>query len=460
MNMSLPLIQDRPTCQQVRAAGRAKRLCLFGAAPDTGNLGVSALGASVLRAVADRDPFAVVTVFDHGRGVRYDHVSADRRRFDYRRCGAVHTRRFWRPECLWEIRASAWLPMVRNAAAETIRRADVVLDVSGGDSFSDLYGRRRFRAVTLPKQIAIEQGRPLILLPQTYGPFRSDGARRLAARIVRRATMAWARDRASFGVLRDLLGDAFHPDRHRCGVDIAFALPAQAPADEASSGLGAAARWLDEPRGRPIVGVNVSGLLYNDSGAAARYGLRADYRQVVHRLLRRLVSETDARIMIVPHVRPTGARGECDLRAGRAAVASLDGAGSERIALIDGIDEPSGAKWLIGHCDWFCGTRLHATIAAMSSGVPAAAIAYSDKAAGVFETCGLHEHVADPRRQSSDDVVDRLWRSWSGRDSARAALAAHRAEIVRAATAPFDQVLGAMPRTPGHVEVRAERRAA
>lgn len=38
--------------------------------------------------------------------------------------------------------------------------------------------------------------------------------------------MAWARDERSFDVLKDLLGDAFDPLRHRSGVDVAFGLPA------------------------------------------------------------------------------------------------------------------------------------------------------------------------------------------------------------------------------------------
>ena len=38
---------------------------------------------------------------------------------------------------------------------------------------------------------------------------------------------------------------------------------------------------------------------------------------------------------------------------------------------------------------------MHATIAALSSGVPCATVAYSLKARGVFASCGMAHAVAD-----------------------------------------------------------------
>ena len=55
--------------------------------------------------------------------------------------------------------------------------------------------------------------------------------------------------------------------------------------------------------------------------------------------------------------------------------------------------------------------RMHATIAALSSGVPAAIVAYSVKARGVFASVGQQRHVADARRLDDDALLDALWRS-------------------------------------------------
>ena len=46
------------------------RLVLQGAAPDTGNLGVSALGESVVVGIVGRMPDVHLTIFDTGTGVR------------------------------------------------------------------------------------------------------------------------------------------------------------------------------------------------------------------------------------------------------------------------------------------------------------------------------------------------------------------------------------------------------
>jgi len=53
------------------------RLGLFGGPPDTGNLGVAALGASVLRGLARSGRSLDVTVFDYGRGTRRETVRAE-----------------------------------------------------------------------------------------------------------------------------------------------------------------------------------------------------------------------------------------------------------------------------------------------------------------------------------------------------------------------------------------------
>ncbi|MCP4070091.1 MAG: hypothetical protein GY741_17595, partial [Phycisphaeraceae bacterium] len=79
-------------------------------------------------------------------------------------------------------------------------------------------------------------------------------------------------------------------------------------------------------------------------------------------------------------------------------------------------------KWVISNMDWFCGTRMHATIAALSTNVPTATIAYSDKAIGVFETCGQGGEVFDPRSLEVDPIVEGLMDSYRRRDEIRAGL--------------------------------------
>ena len=389
-------------------------LSFFGAAPDTGNLGVTALCYATLYNFSRKDQSAEFTVFDYGRG-------REKRRIDFgidqtvhfHRQGAIHSRRFYRPENLQIIKLFGLLGGLGNPGIRTIKQSDAVLDISGGDSFTDLYGPWRFRSVILPKLIAIQQRIPLVLLPQTYGPFASSKNEMQASTIVKQSMCTWARDARSFEVLKHLLGSSYDPARHQCGVDIAFGLPAFKP-----SSLPASLEKFLEKKNKKI-GINVSGLIYNDfKKSKKQFGFKADYRQAILNILKRFLTETDCIIALVPHVVTPRGHYESDTDACHDVVDRLGDQGRERVAIVPEYDNPCAIKWVISQFDWFCGTRMHAAIAALSSAVPVSAISYSPKTLGVFETCGQGQHVADPQKMDEYDLVENLWDSWKNRRNA------------------------------------------
>lgn len=434
--MTAPPDVDMP-CPLTPTAS-SPRICVLGAAPDTGNLGVSALGVSIVHAIHTRLPDARITVMDHGSSVRPGSIGG----IPCTRCGAVSTRRFWRSNSI----ARAYLTSRLNASneiplLEQLTNADLVLDISGGDSFTDMYGRRRFEAMTRLKRLVLSNGTPLVLLPQTYGPFKRSSSARMAASIVRDASMAWARDAASFAAMRTLLGEDFDVARHRPGVDVAFALPARTPClDQATEWL--MRDWFSSVA-PPVIGLNVSGLLYSDPAMAARrFGLRGDYRELIHGLVTSLLKTTDANILLVPHVNGAPGTPESDVSA---CLATWSAMGQQtRVAVLPQQDDASRIKWFIRRCDWFCGTRMHATIAALSSGVPAAAIAYSPKTHGVFQTVGVEDHVADFRSTSTAEVIDLLLKSWTDHDDVRSLLAHTVPRVASASDSQFDAILASV----------------
>jgi colanic acid/amylovoran biosynthesis protein WcaK/AmsJ len=412
------------------------KICLMGASTDTGNLGVSALCLSTIHGILSREPGAELTVFDDRRGVGTLTESLGGREFRFRRSGLSDTRRVYRRESLWNAAWSHRFGGIGNPAAVALRRADAVLDITGGDSFTDLYGPRRFRAGCAGKRLALAASGGLVLLPQTYGPFRSERFLAAASQIVASSAMAWARDAHSFDTLRGLAGHGFDEERHRCGVDVAFRLPAHPP-----QGLPPTlVRWLEE-RDRPLAGVNVSGLTYLDADRARRaYGLSAHYRSTIHGILDRLLAQSDARVVLVPHVLTPPTHFESDMAACTAAADALGTTARGRVMVAPALDACS-AKGLIRQLDWFCGTRMHATIAALSSGVAASALAYSLKTRGVFESCGQGEHVADLRAQDAASAIDTVWRSWESRDDARASLAETLPDVLGRADAQMDAIV-------------------
>lgn len=394
----------------------AVNACLVGAAPDTSNLGVTALGVSTLMGIARRDPRANITVFDNGRGVRPASLRFGDNTFKYQLCGAQNTRRYYRRESYWNMRVSGWFGHLGNTAAKALLHADAILDVSGGDSFCDMYSPKAFRANIFLKRMALSHNLPLILLPQTYGPFTHPKRKRIAEEIVKRAALAWARDARSFDVLCSLLGKDFDPERHLRGVDLAFGLPQRRP--ELSNGLADCLQTDPRP-----IGINVSGLIYNDPiGAMSHYGLKANYRQIIQRLLSRLLHETDRRIILVPHVLCPAGNVESDPAACVDAFDTVSDTQRARITIVPSHYDPCEMKWIIAQTEWFCATRMHAGIAALSSGIPAAAVAYSIKTLGVFDTCRLGNCVSDPRSLTTDEVVEQLLNSWRERGQASSIL--------------------------------------
>ena len=406
------------------------RLCLFGAAGDTGNLGVSALMHSVIAAVDRQGGPTSLCVMDHGRGLRTRDPNAGAGSVTF--AGLARTRRLHRAEAHHRVELAARLGGLRNPTAREIVAADALLDASGGDSFSDLYGADRFATVVMPKLLAAKIGTPLHLLPQTYGPFAEAGHLRTAEGIVRRSATAWARDADSFAALRDLAGPAFDPARHRQGVDMAFGMDPVDP--ELSDDLR---DFLE--RSGPVAGFNLSGLLLNDPDAAGRYGLVYDYERVVRSAIGAVLDD-GGRVLLVPHVIGPSDRIDADPAATLRLAESLDRS-PDAVRVAPSYDDPRKVKGLIARLDWFCGTRMHATIAGLSSGVPTAAVAYSIKTRGVFESCGQGHRVVTTDT-STTDAIDLLAAAWADRDRTSDELATgRRPATVRAARTQLDELL-------------------
>ncbi len=400
--------------------GSAIRIGLFGAAPDTSNMGVSALFASTVEGITRFIPGARFSVFDNELGKRTQtHHFSEGVHIDVEHIGIRAGHRYYLHENLVTISALSRLGALGAAFNSVIRdidRFDVILDISGGDSFSDIYGAKRFLSVVRPKLIALKRKIPLILLPQTYGPYADPKFSAVANRAVQGADMAWARDPNSFDILKSMLGAHFDPKKHRSGVDFAFALGIRKADDLIGPVLARLIRERNESA--PIVGLNVSGLIYNDPNAAySRYGFKADYREIIHGFVHWLMQETDARLVLIPHVMSDPQYTESDYAACEKVAAQIAEDYQSRVFVSPSTLDQNQVKWLISNMDWFCGTRMHSTIAALSRGVPTAAIAYSDKTKGVFETCGQAKEVYDPRTLDARAIIDGLKTSFLQRQA-------------------------------------------
>lgn len=418
------------------------RVGLFSAYPDFGNLGCNALTLAFLDLVIAQRPNATFT-FLHalnapdkrtievsGRPIeaplencRLHPISSPRRYLPaiyvmsmvYRLCPSKALR-------ARIAKFSPWLTV--------IHRSTFTATHFYGDSFSDIYGLKRFGRYVGYCGTALVMGRDFVLLPQTYGPFKTFRARWLARWVLKRASVVMARDRAGVENVRALLGKAAIDVDIRYCPDLAFALPVSKPeADKIDPPLA------DDDR--PLVGVNVSGLLFN--GGYTRdnmFGLAHDYREMATTLVRDLLARTDARILLVPHVISEDV--ESDNIACGEILDSLTKAERARVHLLTQCRDASQVKTQIGRCDFFIGSRMHACIAALSQGIPAVGIAYSDKFVGVFESVDVADLVVDARSASAKDIAEHCVAQFESRGDAATRLAISvpkaRAQLVAAIT--------------------------
>lgn len=246
-----------------------------------------------------------------------------------------------------------------------IRARDCVIDIGGGDSFADIYGLKRFVFLWLTKMMAIWQGVPLLLAPQTIGPFRKFLYRGLAKVAMEGARAVVVRDTVSLTFLKEVA-----PKAHGVqSVDVAFNLPYESRASERG--------------GRKTrVGINISGLLFNEAeNGKNRFGLDVDYAVLSRRFIQTMLDRPDTEVHLVVHVQSAGGKG-WDEDSSLADALKTEFPGVIRAPNFEG---PSEAKSYISGLDFLVAGRMHACIAAFSAGVAVVPIAYSRKFSGLFE---------------------------------------------------------------------------
>jgi len=289
----------------------------------------------------------------------------------------------------------------RKDFRDAVRSCDLVLDIGEGDSFADIYGMQRFRFHWLSKNIVCWLGRPLILSPQTIGPFDGGLARMMAKQIMRRCTRVFARDNLSSAYLREI-GMSGNVDE---AIDVAFRLPF--------------ARTERAADGKVRVGINVSGLLFNGGYTGNnQFGLSIDYAATMRELLRQLTARPEVEVHLVSHVIEPHMPVEDDVTAARKLAEEFPG-----VIVAPTFKRPSEAKSYISGMDFFTGARMHACIAAFSSVVPVVPIAYSRKFNGLFGTLG-YTVLADGKKMRDAELVALVMQSLDRRDEIKPQVAA------------------------------------
>ena len=262
------------------------------------------------------------------------------------------------------------------------KKCDVIFDFTAGDSFSDIYGTKRFVQRSVIKMLAEQRGNPFVLGSQTYGPYKSTVAKMIARRIIKKATAVYARDQMSCDRVKVLAKrDA------DLTVDVAFAMQYTPTVIESD---------------KVKVGFNPSGLLWNGGYTQSnQFGLTVDYQKYCRDVISTLLKSGEYDVYLVPHVISDDYTA---IDNDNVACSELK---KEFPALIEApvFNTPVEVKSYISGMDVFTGARMHATIAAFTTGVPVIPFSYSPKFEGLFTSVG-YDHVISATKVSTEDAIN------------------------------------------------------
>lgn len=261
------------------------------------------------------------------------------------------------------------------------KESDLIVDFTGGDSFSDIYGNKRFRLATLVKYYAVKSKTPVLLGPQTYGPYRSKLNKKFASYIIKKSKWVFARDLTSANLAKELSNKDVEVT-----LDVAFRLPYNK-------------KELNR-NNKTLVGLNISGFLWEGGYNHLNNVTNVDYHKYCEDIMDYLLSKGNYQLYLIPHVGTKDPIGrENDL----AACLSLKEKYPEVIVVND-IRTPMDAKSIISAMDIFIGARMHATIAAISSGVATIPFSYSRKFEGLFNYLN-YPYVISGRTETTEAAI-------------------------------------------------------
>lgn len=388
-------------------------IALLGIALESGNRGIGALSCGTIASIFYAFKDAKIFLVDYGRKPIAYAARLEQHKVPVETILLRFSKKPWQPNHIarllevagwlriWKSDAQRQERLARNPWLRSLNQPRVYLAIAGGDSFSDIYGLQRLVYVGLPQILALMLGKPLVLLPQTYGPFKSRTARAVARFILKRACLIYSRDQEGLKVVENLLGR--RDPRVKFGYDMGFALASLPPTTEVRERLVGLRQ-----RGN-LVGFNVSGLLC--MGGYRRnntFGLKCDYPSLVRTVLDFLIEKRGCQVLLIPHVFGDREDSESDVPACRRIFAELSAKYEGRLHYLEGNFDQHEIKYVIGQCGFILGSRMHACIAALSQCVPAVGLAYSRKFAGVLDSVGGGSRLVDLRQMNEEQVLSAI----------------------------------------------------
>ncbi len=360
---------------------------LIWANPYSGNLGVSALAYSSLylleKVSKQKNVEFTYTVID-GSGPKKDTLNIGE-------CSVDITNVTW--DYTGTFKTFVKVALFKWKQIFTAARLDIIFDMGEGDSFSDIYGIRRFRKINGSKKLFRLMGKKQVLLPQTIGPFYSEEAKAAGNESIDKTQLVLARDRQSFNYITKNLPSKKVYEL----IDLAFFMPFEKTTLE---------------NDKVKIGINISGLLWHGGYTKDnQFSLKTNFKDLMTRTIDYFLGDDNNEIFFVAHViSPNYENLDNDLKVCHELSKIYPSA-----KLAPAFKNPIEAKSFISGMDFFTGARMHSCIASFSAGVPVYPLAYSRKFNGLFGDTLGYKYYGDLVNSEIDDVFNDMKSSFSKR---------------------------------------------
>lgn len=318
--------------------------------------------------------------------------------------------------------------------AKEFLQYDIFIDLSG-ESLTDYYGFFSLIRCLYPLLVGLTLKKRVVVFCQSIGPIRHVLGRIALRLILNRVSLIITRDEYSIHLLSKY---NISLPRIYMGADPAFLLE-PAPPERVKQILLVEGIDLDNSKQlqRPVIGVSLSRGAHRHaiSGRSRLDERYQNFLQVAASALDFLVERMDAEVVFIPHVVSQSQ----DDRITAASITALAKWG-HRFKLINGAYSATELKGLIGRCDLFVGSRMHANIAALSSLVPTIAVAYSFKMIDLMERLQLGDFVCSIEDVTVEELTAKIILAWQKRKTIQNILAANVQDMQRLARESARQV--------------------
>ena len=307
----------------------------------------------------------------------------------------------------WKSRLKLLL-LSKKFQSQKIKQFDYVFDIAEGDSFTDIYGAQRFWKILNSKRFFSRFVKKQVLLPQTIGPFKDKVHEEEAFKTMRQLDFVISRDKQSY----DYSAKFLPKDKISETIDVAFYMPYEKTHFD---------------NGKINIGINVSGLLWN--GGYTRnnqFNMKTDYKSLILDVLSYFNSIENVQIHLVPHVIPTDQPVEDDYSVSEELKLQFP-----NVIVSPRFKTPIEAKGYISGMDFFTGARMHACIAAFSTGVPVYPMAYSRKFNGLFGETLQYKIMGDCVNSSGKEVFEGLKDAFINRSELKKQISETESNIIK-----------------------------